>query len=118
MALGYSNGANIAAAMLLLRPEVFARAVLLRPMLPLQAPPVTGLHGKEILILKGEYDTVIPPESTEHLIRVFQDLGASVTVREVASGHEITDQDLEEISHWLSETYVQTEQGHARKITV
>ena len=67
VALGYSNGANIAAAILLLKPEVFSKAVLLRPMMPLLNPPETDLTGKRILILDGRYDTVIPKESTEKL---------------------------------------------------
>ena len=67
VALGYSNGANIAAAILLLRPEVFSKAVLLRPMMPLPNPPETDLTGKRILIVNGRYDTVIPKESTEKL---------------------------------------------------
>jgi len=104
-ALGYSNGANIAAAIMLLRPEVFRRAILLRPMLPLQIQPVLGLQGKEVLILKGEHDTVIPSESTERLIRLLQDLGAKVTVRKIAAGHEITNRDLDEAGHWLTGTY-------------
>jgi pimeloyl-ACP methyl ester carboxylesterase len=46
VALGFSNGANIAAALMLLRPEVLAGAALLRAMVPLSAPPAAGLSGK------------------------------------------------------------------------
>ena len=52
-AVGYSNGANIAAAVLPLRPETFGRAVLLRPMTPLETFSPPDLTGKEVLILKG-----------------------------------------------------------------
>jgi phospholipase/carboxylesterase len=52
IALGYSNGANMAAAILLLRPEIFWQAVLMRPMMPLRHPPEAQLAGKKILIAK------------------------------------------------------------------
>jgi predicted esterase len=101
-ALGYSNGANIAAAILLLRPEVFTRAILLRPMLALQNPPTLSLKEKEILILKGQHDTVIPSESTDKLIEVFRDAGARVTVNIIDAGHEITATDIGEMTRWFA----------------
>ena len=90
VALGYSNGANIAAAILLLRPEVFSKAVLLRPMMPLRHPPEADLTGKRILIIDGRYDTVIPKESTEKLGLLLERLGAAVEVVSLDAGHEIT----------------------------
>ena len=101
-ALGYSNGANIAAAVILLRPEVFSCAVLIRPMLPLQNPPLPDLHGKQILVLKGKNDAIIPSASTDRLVKTFQRAGAEVTTREMDAGHEITARDLDAISEWLS----------------
>jgi pimeloyl-ACP methyl ester carboxylesterase len=56
VALGFSNGANIAAAVLLLRPEALAGAVLLRAMVPLGAPPLADLAGRRVLILSGDRD--------------------------------------------------------------
>src|SRR3954462_10266572 len=56
VAVGFSNGANIAAAMLQLRPEVLAGAVLLRAMVPLSGVPAVGLTGKPVLILSGAMD--------------------------------------------------------------
>jgi len=102
-AMGYSNGANIAAAVLLLRPEVFSRAILLRPMVPLKNPDLPDLHGKEILILRGLYDGVIPAESTDRLEEMLTAAGADVTVRNIDAGHEITPQDIATISKWLAE---------------
>ncbi len=100
-ALGYSNGANIAAAVILLRPEVFSSAILLRPMLPLKNPDLPDLRNKKILILKGERDTVISSESTERLEEVLFKAGADVTIRHIDAGHEITALDLETISQWF-----------------
>jgi glyoxalase family protein len=101
-ALGYSNGANIAAAVILLRPEVFSCAVLIRPMLPLQSPPLPDLRGQKILVLKGKHDAIIPSASTDRLVKTFQRAGANVTVKEMDAGHEITARDVDAISDWLS----------------
>ncbi|MGB5617939.1 MAG: VOC family protein [Desulfobacterales bacterium] len=101
-ALGYSNGANMAAAVILLHPEVFSCAVLIRPMLLLRNPPLPDLHGKQILVLKGKHDAIIPSASTDRLVKTFQRAGADVTTREMGAGHEITARDLDAISEWLS----------------
>jgi predicted esterase len=104
MALGYSNGANVTAAILLLRPEIFSRAVLLRPMMPLTdfAPP--ELHGKDILILKGRHDNVIPAASTDRLAEALTAAGARVSLETLAAGHGLTDADLELSRRWLADT--------------
>ena len=101
-ALGYSNGANMAAAVILLHPEVFSCAVLIRPMLPLQNPPLPDLRGKQILVLKGRHDAIIPSAGTDQLIKTFQRAGADVTTRDMDAGHEITARDVGEILEWLS----------------
>jgi predicted esterase len=101
-ALGYSNGANIAAAVILLRPEVFSCAVLIRPLLPLQNPPLPDLNGQKILVLKGKHDAIIPSANTDRLVKTFQRAGADVTIREMDAGHEITARDVDAISEWLS----------------
>ena len=100
-ALGYSNGANIAAAVILLRPEVFSSAILLRPMLPLKNPDLPDLRNKKILILKGERDNVISSESTERLEKVLLKAGADLSIRHIDAGHKITAMDLETISQWF-----------------
>ncbi|MCG6892991.1 MAG: VOC family protein [Desulfobacteraceae bacterium] len=102
-ALGYSNGANIAAAILLLRPQVFERAVLLRPMLPLKNPEMPDLVGKRILVVRGSRDTIIPSDSTDQLEKALRSSGADVHAVSVDAGHEITERDIQIVSHWLSE---------------
>ena len=101
-ALGYSNGANMAAAILLLRPETFAAAVLLRPMLPLQKPQLPNLNGKPVLILRGRSDEMIPAESTHQLARVLRQAGAQITAIEIAAGHELTRHDIDTAKEWLA----------------
>ena len=73
-----------------------------RPLLPLQNPPLPDLHGKQILVLKGKHDVIIPSASTDRLVKTFQQAGADVTTREMDAGHEITARDLDDISQWLS----------------
>lgn len=101
--LGYSNGANIAAALLFVRPELVNRAILLRPMLPLAELRPERLDGKEVLILRGIRDRVIPPQSTDELIDRLRRAGAEVKVVEVDAGHELTETDVVEASRWLAE---------------
>jgi predicted esterase len=101
-AVGYSNGANIAAAVLPLRPETFGRAVLLRPMTPLETFSPPDLTGKEVLILKGTRDRIIPGESTDRLARLLRDAGAAVEVAEMDAGHELIRADLETAARWLA----------------
>lgn len=102
-ALGYSNGANMAAAVMLLRPEVFASAVLLRPMAPLSDAGIPNLRGKAILMLTGANDNVIPAASTAELVRMFERSCADLTHRVMDAGHEITPSDMEEIGRWLDQ---------------
>lgn len=101
VALGYSNGANIAAAMIMLRPEIFAQAVLIRPLQPLEDPAPPGLHGKQILVLRGRRDRIIPSQSTDRLVQQLKSAGAEVTTRMIDAGHEVTPEDMEAIRQWL-----------------
>ena len=103
-ALGYSNGANIAAAVMLLRPEVISQAVLLRPMLPLMPELKPDLSGKQILIIRGSSDNIIPAEDTDRLIEILQQMGAEVSVKTIATGHQITAEDIKTARSWIAST--------------
>jgi phospholipase/carboxylesterase len=102
IALGYSNGANIAAAMLLLRPGVLAGGLLVRAMVPLSRPPKADLSGKPVLILSGLRDPIIPPENGETLATMLRDAGADVDRRVVPVGHELSQADLLLASQWMA----------------
>jgi predicted esterase/catechol 2,3-dioxygenase-like lactoylglutathione lyase family enzyme len=102
MALGYSNGANIAAAILLLRPEIFSRAILLRPMLPLTVTDIPDLGDLPVFVARGKHDTIIPGDSTDRLVKVLEEAGAQVTVVRIDAGHEITSRDIAEAQSWLN----------------
>ena len=93
-AVGYSNGANIAASLLLLRPESLAGAVLLRPMVVLQPKQLPDLRGKRIAIISGRYDPIVPVDQPETLAAMFRDAGAEVELHWLESGHQLSGADL------------------------
>jgi len=101
-AFGYSNGANIAAAVLQVRPEIFSAAVLVRPMLPLPHLLLPDLQDKPVLILGGAHDRIIPAESTHQLANLLAKAGADVQVHTLDTGHRITKEDIAIASRWLS----------------
>jgi phospholipase/carboxylesterase len=101
VALGFSNGANIAAAMLLLRPDVLAGAVLLRAMTPFAEPP-PGLEGKPVLILSGRMDPIVPHADVEGLAQMLRDGGAAVTHEWQPGGHGLGQGDLAAITRFLA----------------
>ena len=102
IALGYSNGANIAAAMLLLRPTALDGGLLVRAMVPLSTPPKTDLTGKPVLILSGLRDPIIPSENGEALAAMLRDAGADVDRRVVPVGHELSQADLSLAREWIA----------------
>ncbi len=102
MAVGYSNGANIAAGLLLLRPEALCGAILLRAMVPLEPTSLPNLIGRHILMLTGEFDPILPPENARRLATMLRQYGADVTYELLRSGHELTGRDVELATEWLS----------------
>lgn len=100
-AVGYSNGANMAAATLLVRPEVFDAAVLFRPMLPLMPQSAPDLSGKRILVIRGRHDTVIPKTATIDLVDKLREFGAQTTLVALDSGHQLTHEDIKQAKRWL-----------------
>ncbi|HEY2757292.1 MAG TPA: alpha/beta hydrolase [Pseudolabrys sp.] len=105
VALGYSNGANIAAAVMLLRPQALAGAILLRAMVPFRQPPKADLAGKNALIVSGSQDQIIPADNAARLATQLRDAGAMVDHRVLPAGHALSNADLRLSSQWLLETY-------------
>jgi phospholipase/carboxylesterase len=101
LALGYSNGANIAAAMLLLRPEVLSGAILLRAMVPLTAVPAVNLDAKPVLIISGAQDPIVPSENAAKLVDLLRASGASLEHRIFPAGHGLSDADVTMAQQWL-----------------
>ena len=101
VAVGYSNGANIAAAILLLRPEVLAGAVLFRAMVPLVPSVLPNLDHAPVLLSSGQEDPIVPVENAERLATMLRDAGAEVTLRFQTSGHPLVVGDIEVAREWL-----------------
>lgn len=100
-AVGFSNGANIAASMLLLRPQVMAGAILFRAMVPLVPETMPHLHGRPVFLAAGRLDPIVSPDETERLRRLLVQAGADVTLHWVKAGHALTPLDVEAARTWL-----------------
>ena len=102
IAVGFSNGANIAAATLLLHPGTFAGAVLIRAMVPLAQIPAADLDGVPVLMLSGGDDPIVPSENAGRLAGSLTALGASVDYRTLPTGHGLSQSDVALASDWLA----------------
>jgi predicted esterase len=102
IAIGFSNGANIAASLLLLRPESLHGAVLFRPMVVLDRPaPPASLSGKRVLIASGNVDPLVPPDHPERLATLLRTGGAEVKVEVHAASHALVPADLASAEAWF-----------------
>jgi phospholipase/carboxylesterase len=102
VAVGYSNGANIAAAMLMLGLAQFSRAILFRPMVPLSnVQPMPDLPSVKVQLLAGKFDPIATPPIVGTLAGLFRGTGATVAVEIQPSGHELTSQDIVAAREWL-----------------
>ena len=102
VAVGYSNGANIAVSILLRRPAVLRAAILLRAMVPFEPEQLPDLRGVRVWLAGGNEDPIIPRENTERLGEILSDAGAEVTARFFDAGHELTSGELVPTRHWLA----------------
>ena len=105
IAVGFSNGANIAASLLLLYPQVIAGAVLFRPMIPIIPNNLPNLSEKKIVILSGQYDPIVSKKQAEDLFSLLKKTDTKVTIQWQESGHEITQDDVQIAKKWLSENF-------------
>lgn len=102
VAVGFSNGANIAASLLLLRPETLRAAILFRAMVPLVPNPLPKLSDTRVLISAGNQDPIVPASETENLARLLRDCGTNVDLRFVNAGHGLVDADVQNARAWLA----------------
>ena len=102
VAIGYSNGANIAASVLLLRPEILSTAILFRPMIPLVPNTLPNLSSKCVLISAGLHDPIVASYQTKDLFDLLEKVGAKVSIQWQNSGHELTQRDIVAARKWLS----------------
>jgi predicted esterase len=113
VALGFSNGANIAASLLLLHPHVLAGAILLRAMVPLIPPELPALTGRPVLISAGQHDPIVPAANVLHLANLLQSAGAEVTLKRQPLGHNLAEPDLQASAYWLREHFARDTRENA-----
>lgn len=106
IAVGYSNGANIAASMLLLQPCILAGAVLLRAMVPLEPQQLPDLSGKHVLMQSGRQDPIVPTDNSERLGELLKQAGAVVTLNWQNTGHGLTHSELSTAQKWINQLSV------------
>ena len=102
IAVGYSNGANIAASLLLLRPDILAGAILFRAMLPLEPPQPPQLDNTPVLLLAGRHDQMIPQDSTQRLAVLLEQAGANLTLEWRDTGHGLEQPEFTLAHAWLT----------------
>ncbi|HYZ80664.1 MAG TPA: alpha/beta hydrolase, partial [Solirubrobacteraceae bacterium] len=103
VALGFSNGANIAVSLLLRHPGLLRGAALLRPMLPYEPGGGLALTGTDVLIAAGEGDPYSSPQQTQRLAEVLRDAGAGVKVHlEPGAGHGLGRGDVAAVESFLA----------------
>ena len=103
-ALGFSNGANIAASLLLERPDVLQGAILLRAMVPFEPKTVPDLSDKKILLLSGLMDPIIPTDNAKRLSWILKEAGADLRFLMKPAGHGLIQSDFSDIKEWMSST--------------
>lgn len=101
IAIGYSNGANIAASLLLLRPKTLSGAILFRAMVPLVPDKMPNLSGKRIFMSSGLQDPIATKNESENLSELLGQAGADVTLEWQNSGHELVEGDIIAARKWL-----------------
>jgi phospholipase/carboxylesterase/glyoxalase family protein len=102
VAVGYSNGANIAASLFLLHPHTLDGAILLRPMVPFTPDFEPNLSGASVLLCGGIRDPIVPRDNTEQLAAMLTSFGTDTEVYWHRGGHELGEDDVTVARQWLS----------------
>ena len=106
IAVGFSNGANIAASLLLSNPETIKGAILFRAMVPFVPDKIPDLSDKKVLLSAGMFDPIVSKSQTEALLKIFQKSRADVTLKWQQSGHNLTETDIIDSKEWLSKNII------------
>jgi phospholipase/carboxylesterase len=101
VAVGFSNGANIAAAVTLLRPDALTEAALFSAMSPVPEPPALDLSASRVFLSNGEQDPMAPLSSTGELVRLLRERDADVVTHRQPGGHLITLDGVRAARDWL-----------------
>jgi|KBSMisStandDraft_5_1062788.scaffolds.fasta_scaffold359344_2 predicted esterase len=106
IAVGFSNGANIAASLLLSYPEILKGAILFRAMVPFIPHSLPVLSDKKVLLSAGTFDPIVSKSQIEGLLNILQKSGADVTLKWQQSGHNLTQKDIFDAKEWLEKNLI------------
>ncbi|WP_374017856.1 alpha/beta hydrolase [Paenibacillus thiaminolyticus] len=106
VAVGYSNGANIAASLLFHIQEAWAGAILHHPMVPRRGVVLPDLSGIPVFIGAGKNDPICSPQETEELEGLLRGAGADVTVHWERHGHQLTSSEAEAAADWFRDKFL------------
>jgi len=98
--LGFSNGANMILALLMLHPQVVSKAVLLHPMMPLEETKI-DLSQHKIAISYGETDQMITPQQSKQVITFLENAGVEVATFSHQGGHGVTKEEVMFVKQFL-----------------
>lgn len=101
VAVGYSNGANIASGLMLQRPELLRAAALLRPMVPFEPERLPRLAGRRVLLACGRRDPIATPDQGRRLEVMLSAAGAKVATYWHDGGHELARGDMVAVEAWM-----------------
>lgn len=101
IAVGFSNGANIAASLMLTHPDVLRGGILFRAMVPFEPEATVDLSGRAVYLGEGRVDPYVPIEMAERLASIFRQCGAQVTLEFQPSAHGLTRADIDGAARWL-----------------
>jgi len=105
VAVGYSNGANIAGSLLFHYDDVLRGAILYHPMVPRRGIPLPDLAKVPVFIGAGTNDPICSPQETEELSQLLEGAGAAVTVHWESYGHQLTGMEVQASAEWLREHF-------------
>ncbi|MCW4468871.1 alpha/beta hydrolase [Flavobacterium sp. MFBS3-15] len=106
IAVGYSNGANIAGAIMVKYPHFFAGAILYRPMQPFKSIEDSNEDSNtKIFFSSGQLDPTVDIKTTLKYIDILKRKGLNITFHEIPAGHQLTQQDVMLSERWLSENF-------------
>jgi predicted esterase len=105
VALGYSNGANIAASVMLSHPGILAGGILLRPMVPFEPGTLPALAGTHVLLSAGRQDPMVPQAQTTRLAQLLEQAGADVTLSWFDTGHGLLPREMEQAARWFGDHF-------------
>ncbi len=103
VAIGYSNGANIAGSLLFHYQDVFQGALLFHPMVPLRGLTLPDMGNTPVFIGAGENDPICSPEETKELKELLEGANSDVTLFWENKGHQLTENEVREATAWYND---------------